>query len=249
MTGASMRRPKPGSGRRQPKLPANMPRNVYQFPGASRGEAFASWGPDLTWPPIVASSWYPVGKGRLIAKVTLEVPHWRCRIYDCKVVRWYRGMRLYLPERQRILASGKAYYANIFTFLTDEDERQFYEAALRAVRGLIGNDKAAAATVAAVAAMTAPKDEKARQWRAQRRQRAGSWQAWQAQRQRIFQRDEYCCRDCGVRPDKLFCSYRDAGGDDSDGNFVTRCGHCHALANGALVAEQRRGSRLHDVPF
>ena len=248
-------------GRQKAKILAFVPRNIVEHDGAwSPGEEFQSWGPDLAWPAITASNWQPVHKGEFLGTVTLTIPHWRCRIVRCKVVRWgFRGLRVFLPEESwRAPITNNTRYIDLFVFLEDEDERDFSEAAIRAVKAMIRNGKADAKAEAVLASILKPsKKDKTRKWTAERIHRAGSWKAWKARRQRVFERDEFTCQDCGARPGSLVCSHLDCDGDDSDDNFVTRCSRCHALANAKFIAanklaaplaQARAGRRAGDDP-
>ena len=61
-------------GRQKTRIFAFIPRNIIENEGGSSGEEFASWGPDLAWPAIVASNWQPIlfpfPKGEANAKTT-----------------------------------------------------------------------------------------------------------------------------------------------------------------------------------
>ena len=59
-------------------------------------------------------------------------------------MRWGpHGLRVFLPQQQWYSREAdKFYYWDIFGFLTEEDERDFGEAALRAVRALVRRGEA-----------------------------------------------------------------------------------------------------------
>jgi hypothetical protein len=117
-----------------------VPRNMAIAPGTPQaGAELQSWGPDLDWPAIIASNWRPIRHRRLLGVCTLTVPHWRVRIVGCRVMCWRRNvLRVFLPEEKwHSRYNGKAHFTPFLHFLSDEDQRDWEEAAIRAVRYLL----------------------------------------------------------------------------------------------------------------
>ena len=85
-------------------------------------------------PPIVATSWYPILRGKFLGTCTLTVPHWQVRIANCRVIRWGHGLRIFLADVKRTDHFDKDHYTEIFNFVSDEAQQHFEEAALRALR-------------------------------------------------------------------------------------------------------------------
>jgi 5-methylcytosine-specific restriction endonuclease McrA len=248
---------------KEPRILPFMPRNIVERPGSrSAGDEFVTWGPNYDWPPLVASNWEPVRHSEFNAKLlgicTLTVPHWKVSIANCKVVRWGpRGLRVFLPEEKWEDRFGNNHYRPIFCFDSDQAQRDFEEAALRAVRALISKEQLdwpSEPTVEEARKYNRDRFWYMRDWVATRKKNGHSIASWEATRRRILERDGYVCRDCGNTAVTLTCTHLipcSQGGDDSDDNLITRCRRCSCLArkNAKRRARARLPSVDDDCPF
>jgi hypothetical protein len=203
---------------------------ILPFTPRSPGEEFQTWGPDYDRPPIVATSWYPILRGKFLGTVTLLVPHWHVRITNCRLIRWGRGMRVFLPDLRWVNSFGKAHYTEIFAFDSDEEEREFGEAMLRAVRAMIAKMPDWPATEAEKALLREAEERSHRALKS-RELRGYSTSGWEAVWRRVLVRDGFACRICGEKRGVLLCA---SVGDDDDP--ITMCRECWYLAQAIEIA-------------
>jgi 5-methylcytosine-specific restriction endonuclease McrA len=154
-------------------------------------------------------------------------------------MRWGPGLGV-PPERKWTDHFDKAHGIDIHEFDSDEAERDFAEAALRAVRALISKTPDWPATETDKASLKQA-EERARQALNRRQARGYSASGWEVTRRRILERDNFACKDCGEQSSVLLCTHivpPSQGGDDSDSNLITRCRPCFYLAQKNVRGQQ-----------
>jgi hypothetical protein len=112
--------------------PDRVQHNTALSPEGGAGEHLAAP------PPIVATTYRPIGKGTLIGSVDLYVTKWRYQFYGAL---WHRkGEREWVsfPAREWTDPNGERKFSPLGKFRNHGDARRFSEAAIAAIRLIAG---------------------------------------------------------------------------------------------------------------
>jgi 5-methylcytosine-specific restriction endonuclease McrA len=236
--------------RRDPKILPFMPRNIVELPGRrSRGDEFVPKGPELR-PATDRREQLAADPSRQASRYR-DVDHLPLGFVGFQLPCGSLGSRsASIPASQKWTDHlGRDHHVENHGFLSDRAQRDFEEAAIRAVRAMIrkANDWPATETERASLRQA---EERAQRALRSREVRGYSVSRWEEVRKRIFVRDEFTCQDCGEKAAELWCTHvvpPSEGGDDSDDNLITRSRACGYLAQKERKARTQPSG--DDCPF